>query len=41
VSKRLGHNSIELTADTYSHLLPGQDEDVAGAVAESIKAAKS
>lgn len=27
VSERLGHSSIEITADTYGHLLPGMDEE--------------
>jgi integrase len=26
VSERLGHTSIEITLDTYSHLLPGMQE---------------
>lgn len=29
VSDRLGHRSIQLTLDTYAHLLPGQDADAA------------
>ena len=29
VSKRLGHSSITLTSDTYSHLLPGVGRDAA------------
>ena len=41
VSKRLGHNSIEITADVYAKMLPGQDEDVARAVATAVKAAQS
>lgn len=30
VSERLGHSTIVLTADTYSHVLPGMQEDAAG-----------
>lgn len=29
VSERLGHSSVGLTLDTYSHLLPGMQEDAA------------
>ncbi len=29
VSRRLGHSSIVLTANTYAHVLPSQDKDVA------------
>jgi integrase len=43
VSERLGHSSILITLDTYSHVLPGLQEDavdrfaaVVGAKARSI-----
>lgn len=31
VSKRLGHSSIKVTADCYSHVFPSQDRDAASA----------
>ena len=36
VSKRLGHSSIALTADTYSHLLRGVDSRAAEAAAAQV-----
>ena len=36
VSERLGHANIAITMDTYSHVLPGLDEQAAGAVARLI-----
>jgi hypothetical protein len=36
VSERLGHASIAITMDTYSHLLPGLDAEAAGTVARLI-----
>jgi hypothetical protein len=36
VSERLGHATIAITMDTYSHVLPGLDELVAGTVARLI-----
>jgi len=36
VSKRLGHSSIALTADTYSHLLKGVDNRAAEAAAAQV-----
>lgn len=32
VSRRLGHENIKITLDTYGHLLPGQDEAAADAM---------
>jgi integrase len=29
VSERLGHSAIGITLDTYSHILPGMQEDAA------------
>ena len=39
VSERLGHASISITLDTYSHLLEGMQEDGAIKVDEAIQAA--
>jgi hypothetical protein len=36
VSDRLGHSTIAITIDTYSHVAPGLDEDAANTVAASI-----
>ena len=36
VSERLGHAAIAITMDTYSHVLPGLDEQTAGQVARLI-----
>jgi integrase len=36
VSERLGHASIAITMDTYSHVLPGLDAKAAGTVAQLI-----
>jgi hypothetical protein len=36
VSERLGHANIAITMDTYSHVLPGLDEQDAGQVARLI-----
>jgi integrase len=36
VSERLGHANIAITMDTYSHVLPGLDEQAAGQVARLI-----
>jgi Phage integrase, N-terminal SAM-like domain/Arm DNA-binding domain len=36
VSERLGHATIAITMDTYSHVLPGLDEQAAGTVAQLI-----
>jgi integrase len=35
-SERLGHSSISLTLDTYSHVLPGLDEDAAARTASLV-----
>lgn len=34
ISKRLGHESIKTTIDTYGHLYPGADEKIADALAK-------
>ncbi len=36
VSERLGHASVMITLDTYSHILPSMQEDAANAVAKLI-----
>ncbi|MDP8977000.1 MAG: site-specific integrase [Actinomycetota bacterium] len=36
VSERLGHATVSITLDTYSHVLPGMDADAAELVAASI-----
>lgn len=36
VSERLGHASVGITLDTYSHVLPSMDEEAAGRVAALI-----
>ena len=32
VSERLGHSRVSLTLDTYSHMLPGMQEEAAAAI---------
>ncbi len=34
ISRRLGHASIDITLQTYAHILPGQDERAADAMNE-------
>jgi hypothetical protein len=41
MSERLGHADIAITMDTYSHVLPGLDEQAAGQVARLILGAGS
>jgi integrase len=36
VSQRLGHSRVGITLDTYTHALPGADQDVADLVAGVI-----
>jgi integrase len=36
VSERLGHATVSFTLDTYSHVLPGVQEDAAERVAALI-----
>jgi integrase len=36
VSERLGHATVQITLDTYSHVLPGLDEQAAETVARLI-----
>ncbi|MGA6933250.1 MAG: tyrosine-type recombinase/integrase, partial [Pseudolabrys sp.] len=37
--ERLGHSSIAVTMDTYSHVLPGMQEDAAKKVGDALGAA--
>ncbi len=39
VSERLGHSSIGITLDTYSHVLPSMQEEAAKAADEIFGAA--
>ena len=36
VSERLGHSGIAITMDTYSHVLPGMQEDAAALLARRL-----
>ena len=36
VQERLGHASIQITLDTYSHVMPGMQEDAATKVAALV-----
>jgi len=36
VSERLGHASVQITLDTYSHLLPNMQKEAAGKLGEDI-----
>jgi len=37
VSEMLGHSSIAITLDTYSHVIPGLGDAAAGAMEEALK----
>ncbi len=39
VSERLGHSTIGITLDTYSHVLPGMQEDAAKKIDTALRAA--
>jgi integrase len=39
VSERLGHSAIGITLDTYSHVLPGMQEDAARRIGEVLNSA--
>ena len=41
VSERLGHSSIAITMDTYSHVLPGIQEEAASKINDALKEAIS
>ncbi len=36
VSEMLGHASIAITLDTYSHVLPGMDDGLADAMGDAL-----
>ena len=36
LSRRLGHASVQITLDTYSHVIPAQDSELASAVADML-----
>ena len=38
-SERLGHSSIGITMDLYSHVLPGMQEEAADGVDKALRAA--
>ena len=39
VSERLGHSSVQITLDTYSHVLPGMQEEAAEKIDVALKTA--
>ena len=39
VSERLGHSTIQITLDTYSHLLAGMDREAATKIDAALRAA--
>ena len=39
VSERLGHASIGITLDTYSHVMPGMQEEAAEKIDAGLRAA--
>ena len=39
VSERLGHASIGITLDTYSHVMPGMQEETAEKIDSGLRAA--
>jgi integrase len=39
VSERLGHSNIGITLDTYSHVLPGMQEDAVLKIDASLRLA--
>jgi hypothetical protein len=39
VSERLGHSRVALTLDTYSHIIPGMQEEAAAAIDAAFNAA--
>jgi integrase len=41
VSERLGHATINIILDTYSHILPGLQEDAAEGLATAIAVARA
>jgi integrase len=41
VSERLGHSTVAITLDTYSHVLPGMQKEAAQQVDRALRAAKA
>jgi integrase len=41
VSERLGHSTISITLDTYTHVLPGLQEAAADKLDNLLKSARS
>jgi len=41
VSQRLGHSSVRVTADIYSHAIHGQDDEVVGGVPAAEQAGQA
>ncbi len=41
VSERLGHSSISLTLDVYSHVMPGMQQEAAEKIDAGLRAALS
>ncbi len=41
ISERLGHSAVAFTLQTYTHVIPGMDQDAANAVAQLIMGADS
>ena len=39
ISERLGHASISITLDTYSHVMPGMQEEAAEKIDAGLRAA--
>jgi len=39
VSERLGHSKVGITLDTYSHVLPGMQEEAAQKIDASLRLA--
>jgi len=39
VSERLGHSKVGITLDTYSHVLPGMQEDAAAQLDRALRVA--
>ncbi len=39
MSERLGHSKVGITLDTYSHVLPGMQEEAASKVDAALRAA--
>jgi len=37
VSEALGHSSVTITLDLYSHVLPNMQDELAGAIANILK----